>query len=409
MAILEKGGQRVSYTSFHTELKRAREEKMEGRIFQINKVYPEGEKWIAVAIKYPEEIVTNTLSEDTFIVEDRKITKVYTNDAPRTAEKGKNGCYVILELSAEDETAPTVFLQDGEMWEKQNSVKVCQKRDIVLSDQRTAKAWGEPKPADRILTPTVDAFKQSVYCSSTFQKELPYYLYLPDDYDESEKYPLVLFVPDRSVLGKGNRMVLRQGNGAVVWAEDSEQTDRSCIVLVPQFEEVPVEKNHVGNDWIEVLAEVIQVVTSEYSVDKNRIYGTGQSMGCMTCIELGIRYPSLFQACFLVAGQWNPQRMLALRDSKLLIMVSQGDERALNGMTGCLDYMEGQGTKISRAIIETETGAKQNEQLMELLSDECNIRFAVIKSEITAISCHMDTWKTAYSIPVIREWLFAQK
>ena len=40
--------------------------------------------------------------------------------------------------------------------------------------------------------------------------------------------------------------------------------------------------------------------------DKNRIYGTGQSMGCMMLCELNIRYPGFFGGCFLVAGQWNP-------------------------------------------------------------------------------------------------------
>ncbi|MCC8066956.1 MAG: hypothetical protein LIO94_07630 [Clostridiales bacterium] len=382
---------------------------MENKIFQINKVYPEGEKWIAVAVEYSSPIEAGDIPADAYTVENRKITRVYPNDAPQTAEEGKKGCFVILELSPEDEMAPTVYLENGEMWEAQYSVSVRQVRDIPLPKQQIMKAWEEPKSADCILTPVVDDFRQNIYSSNTFQKELTYYLYLPEDYNESERYPLVLFVPDRSVLGKEKRMVLRQGNGAVVWAEDSEQTNRSCIVLVPQFEEVPVEKSHVGNDWLEVLAELVRMIVSEYAVDRNRIYGTGQSMGCMTCIELGIRYPSLFQACFLVAGQWNPQRMLALRNNKLFILVSQGDERALNGMTGCLDYMESQGAKICRKQIETAVGEKQNEQLRELLSDECNIKFAVVKSEITAISCHMDTWKTAYSIPLIREWLFKQR
>ena len=40
---------------------------------------------------------------------------------------------------------------------------------------------------------------------------LQYQLYVPEDYDDSESYPLIQFIPDSSVVGRGTDAVLTQG------------------------------------------------------------------------------------------------------------------------------------------------------------------------------------------------------
>ncbi len=47
---------------------------------------------------------------------------------------------------------------------------------------------------------------------------LQYQLFIPADYDANEKYPLVQFIPDSSVVGKGSDAVLTQGWGGLIWA-----------------------------------------------------------------------------------------------------------------------------------------------------------------------------------------------
>ncbi|MGH1554443.1 alpha/beta hydrolase-fold protein [Streptomyces sp. L7] len=45
-------------------------------------------------------------------------------------------------------------------------------------------------------------------------------------------------------------------------------------------------------------------MTQQYSIDRKRRYTTGQSMGAMMSLGLNIKYPDLFAAAFIVAGQW---------------------------------------------------------------------------------------------------------
>ena len=57
---------------------------------------------------------------------------------------------------------------------------------------------------------------------------------------------------------------------------------------------------------IGTVSEVNQI-SGQYTVDKNKIYTTGQSGGCMMSLALNIKYPELFAASFLVAGQWGAE------------------------------------------------------------------------------------------------------
>ena len=58
-------------------------------------------------------------------------------------------------------------------------------------------------------------------------------------------------------------------------------------------------------------------------MDKNRVYTTGQSMGCMAFIVMLIKYPDLFTAALLVAGQWDAMKMSVLTKANMWIVVSE--------------------------------------------------------------------------------------
>ena len=68
-------------------------------------------------------------------------------------------------------------------------------------------------------------------------------------------------------------------------------------------------------------------VSNKYRVDKDRIYGTGQSQGGMANIAISDAYPELFAGQYLVACQWDTQEMEKLKDKNLWITVCQGDSK----------------------------------------------------------------------------------
>ena len=80
---------------------------------------------------------------------------------------------------------------------------------------------------------------------------LQYQLFIPDDYDESQTYPLLQFIPDSSVVGREADTVLSQGWGGLIWATEAEQAKHPCFVMVPVFTDTVVDDNFNHSDQIE--------------------------------------------------------------------------------------------------------------------------------------------------------------
>lgn len=83
--------------------------------------------------------------------------------------------------------------------------------------------------------------------------------------------------------------------------------------------------------------------------DKNRVYTTGQSMGCMTSMYLNLKYPNLFAASLYVGGQWDTSKMGVLADDKFFYIVGEGDTKASVGMKYLKTVFESERAKFSTA------------------------------------------------------------
>ena len=68
----------------------------------VAQVFPDGQKITAAIVEFDRDIDTAKLSPALFSVKDRTVTKIYANTEPTRAAQGKNGKYVIIELSLDD-------------------------------------------------------------------------------------------------------------------------------------------------------------------------------------------------------------------------------------------------------------------------------------------------------------------
>lgn len=247
-----------------------------------------------------------------------------------------------------------------------------------------------------------------------------YNLYIPK-LEEGKTYPLVLFIHDAGVCGPDPRTTLSQGNGAVSFADPAWQEKHPCFVLAPQVDKGPCgpmtdDEFNVTPDFDRV-KNILDHVLDNYPVDRSRVYTTGQSMGCMASCELNIRWPSLFAASLLVAGQWSPEKMAAsCPRNNLWILVSEGDRKACPGMTAVTDAMEKNGAAVLRSVWD---GTKTPQELTELAHAEMekqgNVRFTIFEgstvlrdfSDPNPGAHHMATWPVAYQIDGLKEWLFS--
>lgn len=79
----------------------------------------------------------------------------------------------------------------------------------------------------------VDRFQLLTYEDSESGKTLDYALFVPENYDASQQYPLMLFMSDGTTTGLGAKAQLTQGWGGLIWATETEQAKHPCFVLVP--------------------------------------------------------------------------------------------------------------------------------------------------------------------------------
>lgn len=245
---------------------------------------------------------------------------------------------------------------------------------------------------------------------------LQYYLYVPTDYDTGNSYPLIQFIPDSSVVGKEAEAVLTQGWGGLIWATEAEQTKHPAFVVVPVFTETIVDDNHNHSSQIDLAMHMLENLTQEYSIDTNRIYTTGQSMGGMTSFYLSTAYPDVFAAYLFVGSQWDVNVLTGLEEESFFYIVSAGDPKASAGQAELLEKFDADGAVYSKA--EWSAQAENQDELVTAMLAEGNSANFVTFAEGTTLAEgqsampgageHMTSFDYAYKIEAVRDWLFAQ-
>ncbi|GHV56812.1 peptidase [Spirochaetia bacterium] len=405
----------------------------------ITEVFGDGQKVTAVAIEYGTIIAAGTLSAADYSVMDQTIVKVYTNTNAAKAENGTSGNYVILELAVEDtadlrsgaaEVNGQGSPQGGPSGQRPDfvpgeggsnrgpgggpglgsagdnappsnhlTVSVTQNKDIAAKNGQRIAGTKNSIESNRTINLVVDDFQQLVF------KELMYNLFVPKNYDPAKAYPLVLFMVDAGGVGTDPVKTLTQGLGAVIWATPEEQAKHECFVLAPQYTRVMADDNSETTEDMDITIDLIRDLITRYNIDANRIYNTGQSMGCMTSIAMNIKYPQMFAASFLVAGQWDAAKVAPMAGKPLWIVVSEGDTKANPGMDAITEVLKAKGDTVSKATWNSRVTATEfDTYVADMLAKRAGINYTVFEG-----GSHTYTWKVAYTIEGIRDWLFRQQ
>lgn len=249
-------------------------------------------------------------------------------------------------------------------------------------------------------------------------KTMTYNLYVPEGYNPRKSFPLVLFMADGSTTGKGVKAPLMQGYGGIIWAKDENQAKNPCFVLVPAY---TGPENVVNDDWevsdeVNMTLRLLENVVAEYSIDKNRLYTTGQSMGGMISFYLNANHPDLFAASLYVGSQWDVNVLEPLANMKFFYIISAADPKASIGMKELGDMLKRKGvlfgiTEFSAKLPDSE----QDNYIQDLLDEGYNINFVQFtKGTVTPEGAqgggaeHMYSFDYAYKLEAVRDWLFKQ-
>lgn len=243
---------------------------------------------------------------------------------------------------------------------------------------------------------------------------MEYELFIPENYDASQSYPMIMFIPDSRAAGQDAEYSLTIGWGGVIWATAEEQEKHPCFVLIPIFTETVVDDNFSTSPQIDVAVNLINSLCENYSIDTNRLYATGQSMGGMTSFYLNVAYPDLFAASLFVGSQWDNTVLNVLESDKFFYIVSAGDEKAYTGQTGLMSVFDQDNIEYTyEEWSAQESEATQNANVEAMIEQGLNANFITFTKGTTVEggttgSEHLTSFDFAYKLEAVRDWLFAQ-
>jgi poly(3-hydroxybutyrate) depolymerase len=138
---------------------------------------------------------------------------------------------------------------------------------------------------------------------------LPYRLFVPTGYSAASSYPLIVFMHGIGELGTNNTAQMgNHANGATALVSAENQAVHPCFMILPQA--------HDGWDAATFgqIVRLIGQLESTYSIDPDRIYATGLSLGGAGTWSFITQYPALFAAAVPQSG-WgagNYDRIVSL-------------------------------------------------------------------------------------------------
>lgn len=396
----------------------------------ISTVCGQGRTVETIIIEYDVAIKNHSLSLATYQVIDGDVLNVYANTLPCRSEKGANGKYVIIELKADTD------LNVRPKKAKEETAEERQERDRLQGGPGLKAGWSTggndiypgnavikqvqaikttkgitypPTTAPIVSTieecPLVDKFQQLTFRSPYTGQVLPYNLYIPEDYDPNISYPLVLFIHDAGAVSTEVKQTLVQGRGAIVWATPELQKRHPCIVVAPQYPYVTVDDNWSYSHHLDATIELLKELQTHYSIDANRIYTTGQSMGCMSSIVMMLKEPNLFAGALLVAGKWDPSLMTPLVNQNIWIISCEGDGHSNQLQGEAVELWRKEGAYVAEATWNMESSEEEFAQLVkEMREGNPHLLFTHFTG-----GNHRATWYIAYDIEGVQNWLFEQR
>jgi predicted peptidase len=245
---------------------------------------------------------------------------------------------------------------------------------------------------------------------------LPYHVFIPDNYDPLVHYPLVLCLHGAGERGDNDEAV-RKNHMATVWALDSSQMKWPCIIVVPQC---PISQSWIYADWsqytyrvdntpigdeLRTVVDILDSLEREFSVDTDRVYITGLSMGGAGTWDMIARYPTMFAAAVPMCGIGDTTKADVMR--RIPIWDFHGKADATVNVQ-CSRNMIAAIERTGRSAVFTHC---KNENCAGMtgseLADSINAGAKLLYSEYQYVG--HSVWDSAYANPFLLPWVFSQE
>ncbi|WP_246539138.1 carboxylesterase family protein [Litoribacter ruber] len=166
-----------------------------------------------------------------------------------------------------------------------------------------------------------EMFERKVYTNQA-NDSLRYRILLPEGYDGSQAYPLVVFLHGAGERGNDNEKQLT--HGADLFLNEDNRKNHPAIVVFPQcpddkyWIDISIRDELFGqgdpdfdqsiskpSEQLSLVNELVDELMKKENIDSDRVYIMGLSMGGFGTFETLGRYPEKYAAAIAICGGGN--------------------------------------------------------------------------------------------------------
>ena len=227
-----------------------------------------------------------------------------------------------------------------------------------------------------------ERFVARTYTNATGET-MPYRLFIPRDYGKSRRYPLVVILHGSGGLGSDNRRQIFAANayGPSAWTTPAIQRRHPAFVIAPQAPSgsawSTTKSGSVLSNPARLMLEILDSLRREFSIDANRLYLTGQSLGGFGTWDIVTRRPEVFAAAAPLSGGGQVSAVSAIKDLPIWAFHGAADD-----------------------IVPVQHSREMVEALRKLGG---NVKY----TEYPGVG--HNTWENVYADSAMMEWMFAQR
>jgi len=230
-----------------------------------------------------------------------------------------------------------------------------------------------------------------------------YRIYIPENYDSSKKYPLIYALHGSDQRGSDNLIQIQVTGLATSWVDSVSQKNNPCFVLVPQCPD-----NYTWwdpNVYIPNNA-LLDSTVNKYSIDINRLYITGLSLGGYATWGLLEYFPDKFAAAIPMSAGTSTESVQIFKNVPVWNFHGQAD--------GLVNVAQSRGVmemyeKLNSKVIYTNSKYRQEINLSDdQIKDHILSHSNPLYTEYPGEGHTTSVWDKAYNTPLLHQWLFSK-
>ena len=178
-----------------------------------------------------------------------------------------------------------------------------------------------------------EIFKAETY--TVGDTTIPYRIYVPSDYDQTKKYPVLTILHGAGERGNDNVSQLVNMVSEMFNQENSKYVD--AIIICPQC---PGGQQWVDTPWangnysidavkesneLSAVMDILEGVGSTYSTDTDRYYVMGISMGGFGAWDMVMRHTDVFSKAVCLCGGGDVSQASKLVNTPIWVVHSSND------------------------------------------------------------------------------------